>query len=333
MKNLSDTEKSVLNRIQKDWLICESPFKELAEELNINENDLIHIIDSLKQRKIIRDISAIFNADRLGYESALIAFELPTQAIETAALIINEHNGVSHNYLRDHRYNIWFTLVVDRKNSLENEIKQLAGNVKPNDYLIFKNEKLYKIGVMFNIDESKDTEEFSNYEIKNISPRELSLEEKKAVYVLQNDLLPAKRPFRHLIKKLNMDIDEKKLVQTGEVLKQEGVIRRYSAILKHTEAGYTYNAMTAWKFIDHNDDKIIKKFIDVPNISHLYMRTIYPGKWEHGLFAMIHAKSEDELKRIIKKLENESGIKDYLVLRSMKEFKKKRVKYFMEEFN
>jgi siroheme decarboxylase len=332
--NLSDVEKRVLNRVQKDWLITEDPFKNLSDELGINEDRLIQVMGVLKQKNIIRDISAIFNASGLGYESALIAFEVSDKEIGNAASIINAHPGVSHNYLRDHRYNIWFTLAVNRKTSLQREAEILAEKLKVKDFLILNNERLFKIGVMFDIGESDDAEETINNADNKLNHhfRKLSLEEKKAVYILQMDLPLVKSPFKRLLEKVNPDIDEKNVVQIGESLKKDGIIRRYSAIVKHTEAGYKANAMTAWKLKDYNDSKIIQLFSSVKNISHLYLRTLYPGKWDHGLFAMIHARNEDELTEIIKRLEKQTGIKDYLILHSLKEFKKKRIKYFTDEF-
>jgi siroheme decarboxylase len=333
IQNLSDAEKCILNRIQKDWLITEAPFKKLSEELNIDEDKLIRTIDDLKQKKIIRDISAIFNAAGLGYESALIAFEVSNEKIENAVSIINTHQGVSHNYLRDNKYNIWFTLAVNRKTSLQREVEILAEKLKVKDFLILKNERLFKIGVMFDIGESDNAEETINNTNNKLNHhfRELSLEEEKAIHILQMDLPLVKRPFKRLIEKVNPDIDEKSVVQIGEALKKDNIMRRYSAIVKHTEAGYKANAMTAWKLKDYNDSKIIQLFSSVKNISHLYLRTVYPAKWEYGLFAMIHAKTEEELAIVIKKLEMQSGIMDYLVLHSLKEFKKKRIKYFSEE--
>jgi len=106
-------------------------------------------------------------------------------------------------------------------------------------------------------------------------------------------------------------------------------MRRYAAVLKHRSAGYTSNAMTAWKTDDNTDMGL---FMKEKAISHLYYRTVYPGRWEHPLFAMIHAKSDEELNDILKRLSEKSGIKDYLSLSSLKEFKKKRVRYFSEEF-
>jgi siroheme decarboxylase len=329
MKEFTELEKRILNRIQKDWSITQSPYSEIAQDLNINEDILMQHIDNLKKEKIVREISAIFNAASLGYESALIAFEVPESDIDNAALNINAHTGVSHNYLRDNKYNIWFTLTI-RGGSFEEEVGVLAEKSRAKDFLILKNEKLFKIGLMLNIGE--DNPAIVSNSGRSNKIRSLSGTEKKAVLVLQSDLPLDRRPFIKLIESLNIDIDEKSIVQTAEALKKDGIMRRFGAVLKHTNAGYGFNAMTVWDIEDKSDTDIENIFLPVQNISHLYKRTIFPGKWEYGLFAMIHARSEKELKNLIDKLEHDSGIRNYSVLNSIREFKKKRVKYFTEEF-
>jgi hypothetical protein len=87
--------------------------------------------------------------------------------------------------------------------------------------------------------------------------------------------------------------------------------------------------MTAWKIDEKFDEDIFKS---CPDISHLYYRTTYPGRWEYPLFAMIHARTREELFSVIADLSHRSGIRDYLVLESLKEFKKSRVKYFSQDF-
>ncbi|MFH0975384.1 MAG: Lrp/AsnC family transcriptional regulator [Spirochaetota bacterium] len=330
MEKLTDTEIRILNRVQKDWKLGATPFAYLSDELGISEDTLITAIEKLKRGKIIRDISAIFNAASMGYKSALVALEVPEDCIGKAVSAINANTGVSHNYLRDHKYNIWFTLSVAKDRSLDEEAKALADKSEAKDFLVLRNERLLKIGVNFHFGENEDnTEAPGNVNIKNVPVRELSQQEKLAVNILQMDLPLTNRPFRELIQKSNSDIEESRVVALGEAFKKEGIMRRYSAIVKHAGAGYRFNAMTAWKLADYGDDVLIKKFASVPDISHLYLRTIYPGRWEHGLFAMIHAKSKDELDAIIVRLETQTGIKDYLVLNTVRELKKQRVMYFI----
>ena len=341
MRTFTELETRILKRIQRDIKISETPFSELSNDLSIEEDELIAVMQRLKDDNIIRDISAIFNAGALGYESTLVAFEVEDYLVDRSAGIINDHPGVSHNYLRRHKYNIWFTIAVIKDSSLEKTVAALAEKCKAKDYLILKNEKLFKIRLMLDPSERMEynkrgeTEEvFEHQSITSFNNiREITPEERNAVNILQIDLPLVKRPFKYLINSKNIDIKEERIPEIAEIFKKDGIIRRYSAILKHHNVGYNYNAMTAWKIKDFGHSAIQDIFASVPNISHLYLRTVYPGRWEYPLFAMIHAKSREELITIIKGLEQKSGIDDYLVLDSIQEFKKKRVAYFSKEFN
>ena len=84
----------------------------MAEKLNVTEEEVLTLVQKLKDDKIIRQTSAIFDTKRLGYKSSLVAFKVAEDKIDAAADIINKHPGVSHNYLRNHDYNIWFTMAV-----------------------------------------------------------------------------------------------------------------------------------------------------------------------------------------------------------------------------
>ena len=152
---------------------------------------------------------------------------------------------------------------------------------------------------------------------------------RKSVLLLQQDLPLIKNPFRKLIEDNRIDIGISDFISNYSRLLETGVMRRYAAVLRHREAGFTSNAMTAWKTGPDFDPEI---FRDNKAITHLYLRTLFPGKWEYPLFAMIHARSGDELKSIVDDLAERSGIDDYLVLDSLREFKKSRGRYFSEEF-
>ena len=123
------------------------------------------------------------------------------------------------------------------------------------------------------------------------------------------------------------------LIETARRLLASGIMRRYAAVLRHAQAGFTHNAMTAWKInVDESFSERIRPFMDEPAVTHLYLRTLYPGKWEHPLFAMVHARSSEELDSVLDSLMRRSGLKDRLVLRSMYEYKKKKVSYFCPAF-
>ncbi len=334
--NFTPIETRILNRIQKDFPSVPDPLCAMAGELLIPENDYFLTARDLKQRGIIRTISGIFNANHLGFVSALIAFSVEERDLEQSAASINAHPGVSHNYRRDHHYNIWFTLTAESDSRLEQTVKKLAEHSRAKDYIILCNEKLFKIGLMLSIgdeiqeghdpDHGKTSDETQAY-------RPLSDEEKEAVRILQMDLPLEKEPLSILIETSNSSISLDKLVACLKLFKQDGILRRYAAVLRHQKAGYRANAMTVWKPREGADmERIVKIFHDSHQVSHLYLRTLYPGKWEYPLFAMIHARTDEDLKSIVEELSSKSGIDDFQALRSLKEYKKERVIYYSPQF-
>lgn len=324
----NDIETAVLNRIQAEFPLAERPYRVIADAIGSDEGVVRAAVSGLRSEGVIRIIAGIFNAESLGYESSLIAFEVPEEGVEAAARIINEHPGVSHNYLRDHRFNIWYTLAVDRHSSLHKTVELLAERAGARRHLILKTEMLYKIGLNLRFGDGAGAPLVVPYSINPPPPRELIEDEREAVRLLQIDLPDTGDPFRDLVSANGGAIDMPALLEIGERLRREGVMRRYAAIVRHQTAGYAANAMTVWR---HGPEQHTNDFIDIfinePAISHLYKRTVYPQTWEYPLFAMIHARSDDELASIVTRLSRESGIKDYLVLRSLREFKKRRVVY------
>ena len=141
--------KEILLRVQKNFPLSIKPFEAIAKELNMEEDEVISIIQQQKDEKIIRQTSAIFDTKSLGYKSSLVAFEIDEDKIDAAVEIINAHPGVSHNYERNHKFNIWFTMAVspDTKLGLDKTIAILAKATKANNFIMLPTLKLFKISV------------------------------------------------------------------------------------------------------------------------------------------------------------------------------------------
>ena len=146
-QQLDDNDKRLLNEIQWVFPLVDRPYLEIAKRHGISEQDAMRRIKALKKIGLIRQINAIFDTRRLGYKSALVAFSVKPDRLNQVADKINEYPGVSHNYERNHEYNMWFTLAVppgfDMKQDLE-RMAALDGVVK---YRVLPTLKLYKIGV------------------------------------------------------------------------------------------------------------------------------------------------------------------------------------------
>ena len=331
MPDFSSCEAKILNLIQRDFPLTERPFDAIGAMIGISGAEVLRIVADLKERSVVRNISGIFSGENLGYHLSLVALRVPSKRVEAAAAIINAHPGVSHNYLRDHAFNLWFTLAEEDEQTLQKSARVITEKCGAEDSLMLRNEKLLKIGFVLPIgDEAAGAVESAQ---KPLSCRDiLAREDRDAVFLLQADLPLVERPF-DLLGETDLQWDGRRLIETGRRLLAAGVMRRYAAVLRHAQAGFTHNAMTAWK-IDTDDSfsERIRPFMDEGAVTHLYLRTLYPGKWEYPLFAMMHARSSEELESLLDSLTRRSGLYDRLVLRSLYEYKKKKVRYFSPAF-
>ena len=300
--NFSEHESIVLNRIQHDIPINENPFSSLSSELGIEESAIIEIIRRLKERRVVRNIAGIFEPSSLGYSTTLVAMKVPEGRIGDAAALINAHPGISHNYLRDHEYNLWFTIAEESDEELRDSIKFIAEHSGATDHIAFKSEEKFKIGLKLNVSGDDDAGmESSPLHAAPVSAA-LTEKEKESILLLQRDLPLEHTPFRSLIESYRSGITAGDLLSAGTRLKESGIMRRYSAVIRPVPTGFKSNAMTVWKPGSREGlDRAVSAFRKEPRISHLYLRSVYPGKWEYPLFAMVHARIERELDEIITK--------------------------------
>ncbi len=320
-------EKEFLTRIQKGFPISERPFAELAEELGSSEEELLDLYRRLKEEKVIRQTSAIFDTKSLGYKSSLVAFKVAD--IERAAEIINEHPGVSHNYERDNPYNLWFTIAVapDSKLGLEKTVELLAERTGAESFIILPTKKMFKISVQLDVKGDRAKKERVKRAKKE--PMELEPIHYEMIKGLQRDIEPVAEPFAPLVESLG--IDHATLAREAERMKKAGLMRRFAAILYHRKAGFTANAMVVWKVPEERAEAIGETVAAYSAVSHCYLRPVYP-EWPYPLFSMVHGKSREEVEGIVEEMAEEIGVKEYNYLYSTREFKKVRIEYFSPEF-
>lgn len=151
--------------------------------------------------------------------------------------------------------------------------------------------------------------------------------DKKIVKVLQEDFPLCEEPYKILAEKVG--ISEEEFLRRVENFVEDKKIRKIGAVLRHREAGFKANALCAWEVPADKIDEIAKIFSENPAVSHCYDRTTAPD-WNYNLYTMIHAKTRAECDEIIKNLADKTGIKNFQVLYSKKEWKKTGMKYFCE---
>src|SRR5574342_22490 len=199
-------DKEILNEIQWTFPLVPQPYAEMSKKFKLSEDELMQRLVGLKKTGVIRQLSAIFDTRKLGYKSALIAMSIEPEKLDYVANQVNKHPGVSHNYERNHEYNLWFTLATPPGSDLKTEVDKfgkLPGILK---IRLLPTIKLFKIGVKLDMIDGKEAEIKPTEEKKKI--RDVSFaateEDKEYVRELQKDLEITKRPFLKSAQKLGI---------------------------------------------------------------------------------------------------------------------------------
>jgi len=327
---LAEQDGKLLNLLQREFPLVAEPFRVVAERLGSQESEVLERVRRLKEEGVIRQISAIFDSRALGYKSSLVAMKVPQSRVDQAAEVVNSHPGVSHNYLRNHNVNLWFTITVHPSLDLHSEVERLAKAVQADGVWLLPAVRVFKIGVSFDMTGEGDSaqRETTSSGSKDLGAVSLSEAEILAVRALQEDLPVVSRPFAELASAFA--VGEGELLDLGRRLLEKGVMRRFAAVIRHRKAGYTANAMVVWKVPEDRIEEVGSVLSSFSVVSHCYQRPTYP-EWPYSLFTMIHARQESECHRAAQEMSRACGIQEYELLFSTKEYKKVRVRYFTEE--
>ena len=326
---MDDLDKELLNEIQWTFPLVTRPFDEIAKKFHVSSDLVKSRLLHMKEVGVLRQLSAIFDTRKLGYTSSLVAMEIDDDKLEFVANQINRHPGVSHNYERDHQFNLWFTLAVPPGSDLKSELDKFNVLKGIKKVRMLPTLQLFKIGVKLDmVDEKKHdvapTEE--KKEIKNVqfTPTE---EDKNFIRELQKDMQIIDEPF--VVCANNLGITEDALFEKMRYYESIGVMRRFAAILRHRQVGFTANGMIVWKVPNDRILEVGQTLGSFPQVSHCYERPTY-NDWPYNVFSMIHCKTQDEAHDMANTIQKQIHVEDYKILFSSREFKKTRVEYFVE---
>jgi siroheme decarboxylase len=327
-RQLDAIDKKLLNEIQWVFPLVDRPYLEIAKRYDISEEDVMHRIAVMKEVGIIRQINAIFDTRRLGYKSVLIAFAVRPDKLDYVAEKVNEHPGVSHNYERNHEYNMWFTLAVPPGSDMKRDLDRMASFEGVIKHRVLPTLKLYKIGVRLDMVNKDPDKPKSMDTVKQLNPKKVQISErdKKFIRELQKDLAVVPEPFKYLAD--NLETTTAQLFAKATEYENTGIMRRFAAILRHREAGFVANGMVVWHVPENKIDEVGFRLAAFSQVSHCYRRPVYPD-WRFNLFSMVHARTLQAAEKIAAEMSGTVGIRDYEILFSSREFKKERVKYFV----
>jgi len=148
---MNDIDRKLLNEIQSDFPITERPFRDLGARLDCCEDEILKRIERLKKRGIIRRIGGSFDSKRLGFATTLCAAKVPDDKINNFVEVVNRYPEVTHNYLRDHHYNVWFTFVTSDRKKIDRYIEEIVEHTEVKEILNLPAVKTFKILVDFDL--------------------------------------------------------------------------------------------------------------------------------------------------------------------------------------
>lgn len=150
---MDEIDKKIINISQKDFPLCQRPFETLGLKINICEDEILKRIKKLKLEGVIRRIGASFNSRKIGYKSTLCAMIVEDEKIDDTVSVINSYPQVTHNYLREHNYNLWFTIIAKSHEELDDILEYIKMRTSNTSLINLPAVCVFKIDTNFKIDE------------------------------------------------------------------------------------------------------------------------------------------------------------------------------------
>jgi siroheme decarboxylase len=329
---LDELDKRLLNLLQSSFPLAPRPYAGVAELAGVSEDEVLRRARRLLDQRIIREITPIFDTRVLGYKSMLVAARVDPENPWQAAKIINSHPGVSHNYLRDHDFNIWFTIATEPDSTLglDGTLEVLQRLTGAESVRKLPTLRLFKIRMDLEMEKGTDALSAAAEASEPAEPEAIELSELDVAVIraAQGPMEAVPEPFGAAAAQLGLT--QERLLDHLDGMRERRALRRVAAILFHRRAGFSANGMGVWGVPQERVMELGPRMASFRGISHCYQRPTYPD-WPYSLFTMAHGRSKDECDAILDSIAEDTGIEERRTLYSSTEFKKIRLLYFTDE--
>ena len=364
---MNDLNQKLLAVIQDGFPLVERPYLRLAEMLNcdskkdagekcanlvVTEQKVFDDIEKMRASGVIRRIGGVYDSKKLGFISRLCAGKVLTSEndfsaehhaqtpMEKFAAVVNDEPAITHNYIRSHEYNVWFTVIAENESAIQTVVDRVCAETDLHDVHVLTATKKYKINTVMGKGTNRHSEDRRAEESSNFL-RTLSEADKSRIHFACDDIPHSLTPFKDWgvsCDELREDLANKRM-------------RRFGAILRHQDAGFPCNAMVCFRLDEkrmtsvgsesneklaesrHSDNRRLEESSKVlalakqHYISHCYERPSFKS-FPYNLYAMMHAQTPEELDGFIKESVALLDNPEYVVLHSLKELKKTSFRFF-----
>jgi DNA-binding Lrp family transcriptional regulator len=333
----------VAERLQRGIALVEHPYRMIASELGCDEAMVLALTNELIRDGYIRSFGAFIDFERLGYESLLCGLAVPEERVSSVTSAVNEQREVTHNYLRGHSINMWFTALLP-KTGETGARERFFGEVLHAcecPFIAATTEIRLKLRPNFRFSRDEYAEfsfeenpaaslEGDILDSRISNPISLNAEALRTFSLLQRNFPVVSEPFELAARKLELSVPQ--LLRRLRTLEETRVLRRIGVSLHHRRMGYNANALVAWTV---NDDATLDDVVDAgkraasfPWVSHCYIRKTIENTvrytWSHSLYTMLHALNESSLSEQIRTMRDVFVPRDVTILPTLQELKKTR---------
>ncbi len=306
---LTDFQKRLCNELQNCIPVTKRPFQKIADKLQTSEKQILRQIRELKKKGVIRRFGPVINYRALGQQSTLAAAHIEKRKITAVVKAVNALDGVSHNYLREHYYNLWFTLRADSQSQIKKILDKLQRRFKT-DFHSLPMVTQFKLDVRF--DAESEGRKLLRGPLRKLTEKRIKLSdvETRVLLGLQQNFKLTSQPFYYLC---TDELTIEKILSTINGLLKRKVLRRISAVIDYRKIGFRANTLFACRLSKTQIKKIGGALARLAIVSHCYSRKGFVG-FDYNLFAMMHSDSLDRIDRIVQDFSGKEKIKEFVLL-------------------
>ena len=261
MENL---EQKILEIIQDGFPLEERPYAMLGRILGVSEDVAFDGVERLRESGVIRRLGGVYDSRRLGYISRLCAGVVNEGMLESFAAAADKIPSITHNYVRSHAYNVWFTVIARSEAEIQETVRVLEAETGLHDAHVLSASRMFKINTVMKATASAQVTDKLVVDKMDSKGAELFVPEAKdrrRINLLCQDIPHTKTPFSDLgidVAEIRADLDR-------------GIMRRFGAVLRHQQAGFDANAMVCLAVADTEGAGML--LAENPHVSHCYVRS------------------------------------------------------------
>lgn len=310
-------DQKILEIVQDGFPLEERPYAALGRLLGVSEEEAFDSVERLRKSGVIRRLGGVYDSRRLGYISRLCTGVVSEDKLEGFAAAVDKIPAITHNYVRSHAYNVWFTVIARSESEIQETVRGLEAETVLHNAHVLSASKMFKINTVMKAASGQATESkvVDKLDSKGAEPFVLEAKDRRRINLLCQDIPHTKTPFSDLgidVAEIRGDLDQK-------------IMRRFGAVLRHQQAGFDANAMVCLAVADTERAGML--LAEDPHVSHCYERAPFEG-FPYNVYAMFHGQSEAELEQSIGSAVSALNGPDHAVLTSLKELKKTSFVYF-----